>query len=63
MKKIEPVYVNGSKAAERVGLPYSTFRKIRLPHYKFGKIRLYKVSELEKSLEAFRVAPISEVLS
>ena len=62
-ESIEPQYVNGGRAAKIVGLPYSTFRKTDLPYYRFGKVRLYKISELEKSLERFRVAPASEILA
>ena len=35
----------------------------KIAFYRFGKIKLFKISELESALEAYRVATTSEVLS
>ena len=63
-KTIEPKkYANGRQAARYAELNYSTFRRIPLPYYKFGKVKLYKLSDIDQALEAFRVSPTSEILS
>jgi excisionase family DNA binding protein len=65
--KPEPKFVNAGQAARICGLKYSTLRRMledgKIPFYRFGKIRMLKASELESALEAYRVAPTSEVLS
>ena len=64
---VEPKFVNAGQAAAICGLKYSTLRRMledgKIPFYRFGKIRMLKASELESALEAYRIAPTSEVLS
>ena len=66
-QSIEPKFANTSQAAAICGLKYSTFRRLaesgKIAFYRFGKIKLFKISELEGALEAYSVATTSEVLS
>ena len=60
-------FVKAKVASAYVGLPYHTFRHAVLrgliPHYRFGGNRMFKLSELDTALEAFRVSSTAEVLS
>ena len=59
--------VNAKKAADSIGFTYSMFRQgVRngaFPYYKVGKTKLFRPSEVEAALQAYRVGTASEVLS
>lgn len=63
----EGVFVRTKEAAAAIPMALRTFEKAvaarKIPSYKFGRSRLFKIDEVIRAVEACRVATTREVLS
>lgn len=66
IQTIEPEFIGMTEVCQRIGMPRRTLEdrisEGKVPFYRFGRSRLFRVGEVIKAIEATRVAPRAEVI-
>ena len=66
LRSLQGVFVRAKEAAAAIPMPLRTFEKAvsdgRIPSYKFGRSRFFKIPEVIAAIESQRTATVWEVL-